>query len=80
MRKIHKFSPQGLGGGEVPGRPRTLGTDGMGKIAVYYETGEPTPFVLAFTGDDMPEGYGIADTLLYGNGLVYHLLTKEAAA
>lgn len=76
---IHKrsFPPHEglpLGVWSVPGFARTIGLDGDGNIAVWYETNKlgVHDFQILWTGQQLEGGYTLIDTFTL-SGLVWHL-------
>lgn len=83
MSYIHKrsFPPANglpLGMHTVEGIPRTIGRDGQGDLAVWYEStpGEEHKFQVCWTGDELEEGFRLVQSLNFG-GLVWHLAVPE---
>lgn len=79
---VHKLSfredgPLPLGLHDVPGIPRTIGVDGNGDLAVWYEANNiSTHFQILWTGTDLEYEYTLIDTVSL-NGLVWHLAVPQ---
>lgn len=77
MKMIHKVTVSTVEGvvQTIPGVPRTIGLDASDRMCVWYETGEPTQYVLLFTGSAVPDGFEVKDSCLF-YGLMWHLAVR----
>ena len=81
---IHKRAfPLGgtpLGVHEVPGHARTIGRDGDGNLAVWYETDIlEYAFQVLWTGQELVDGFTLIDCFNH-QGSVRHLAVPKARA
>lgn len=78
MSKIHKhrvMSPPSVTT-FADGTPLTIGVDANDALCVWFETGEPTEYMVLFTGSEIPAGFEWKGSCLW-NDLVWHLAVKS---
>ena len=75
--RISRLTIKATGRYYVYGRPRTIGVDADGALAVWFETGTTkTEFVVAGEATALPTGCKVIGTTLWEH-LVWHLAVKR---
>lgn len=75
MKYIWKQPISGTGSYTVQGTPRTIGVDLDGSLCVWFEEGPIATFIVAWTGDPIPDSFQIIGTVTAS--LIYHLAVAQ---
>jgi hypothetical protein len=76
FKDVHDERLDALGRHTVDGTARTIGVDPEGNLAVWFETGETSEYLILWTGDPLPEGWRLAGSTVWLD-LVWHLAVRR---